>query len=463
MDFVHLHLHTDYSLLDGYGRIDEYLKRAKELNQTCLAITDHNTMTGCFDFIKKAKKVGVKPIVGIEMNIVFKESLESKKHSMYGTIKVPHTHITLLAKNHTGLVNLFKLTKKSFTPENVLTAPRVDLSMLKDHSSGLICLSGCSESDIALNLRNGDKSSALESVKILKEIFGDDFYIELQLPKGAPNYRLSDLIDVAKETKTKPVLTNNVHYAKPEDADMHEVWLAMGNKNKMSETPITMGGSRFKAYDNERYFKSAEEIYETAKQLFSFLGDDTDRAVLSMMANTVKIADQIEDYNLAYNNHLRPKAVVPEGFSDSFSYLRHLVEEGFKKKRLHHSQEIQDISRKKIEEELEVIKSNDFVDYFIVVQDYIHWAIDNGDVGSGRGSVAGSEVAYLLDIHRTDPIRFGLLFERFISPGRGAIYEIEYEDGSKEIKAVSDKVTLDNGTIKYVYELLENEIVKEDS
>lgn len=458
MEFIHLHTHSDNSLLDGYGTINEYISKTVKNGQPALALTDHNTLTGIYKFIKDCKSNGIKPLPGVEINIapLGIDDKAEKAPIQYDTrpLVLNHgaaTHLTLLAKNKNGLKNLFKLVKESYTEEYLYNVPRVDYELLEKYSDDLICLSGCYHSEINIRLRLGQYDEALKMANKLKSIFKDDFYIELMLPKGPLGYTLENLIKLAIETNTQTVFTNDVHYANKSDAETHERLMALGSRTKMEETPVTFGGLRKKLYTEEHDLKSTEEIIDFIKSVHP----NIDRKILNgSFKNTNVIANKIEDIELEYDSHLRPKMDIPEEFETPTDYLKHLIKVGFKKKRSGKSKEIQEESKKKIREELETIISNDFVDYFLVVQDYIRWSRDAGySVGVGRGSVGGSEIAYLLDISRTDPIRFDLLFERFISPGRGAIFEIEYEDGTKETINVAEKKTLSSGDTKYIYEL----------
>lgn len=472
--FTHLHVHSDYSLQDGYGTIKEYIQAAKEDGQKALALTDHNTMTGIYQFIKNCKKEGIKPIAGVEMNLapknidgVFtKEIIQYNKSKPY-IVKGVATHLTLLAKNDKGLRNLFFLNKLSYEQNRYLIVPRIGLEDLAQYSEGIICLTGCPRSEINIRLRLGEYEKAKSELERLKDIFKGDLYVELMLLEGPTDYSLANLMKLARDCNVEMVITNDVHYCKKENAEIHEKLLAMGNKNKMSETPSTFGGLRFKFPDEEHYLKSSKEMIKAYKDYAPKILEDLinnhnmstlkidiiNKMLIDSLQNTFKIANKIEDLNIEYNSHLRPVVELPEGFNTTFDYLKFLVDEGFKKKRSNSPKEVQEISLQKQKEELEVLLSNDFVDYFITVKDYIDWTRNQGyGVGVGRGSVGGSEIAYLLDISRTDPIRFNLMFERFISPGRGAIYEIEYEDGTKETLNVTNKKKTSNGE-KYIYQL----------
>ena len=469
--FTHLHVHSDNSVLDGYGTIDEYINKAKEYNQNALALTDHNTLTGIYTFINKCRKQGIKGIAGCEINLAPNNNAKLKEYIQYGNNKYVlnngvNTHLTLLAKNHNGLLNLFQIIYHSYKSENFFNVPRIDLNILKQFSKDLICLSGCPNSEINIRLRMNDIEKAENEALQLKEIFGQDFYIEIMSMRGEPNYNIEKLIDLALKLKIQPVLTNDIHYANKSDSNIHEKILAIGRKAKMEETPTTMGGLRYKFADNEYYFKNEDEmknsLFNRLKQ--TRFDDKTIQIIInSCIKNTQVISDKIEEIKFEYNPTLRNKPFLPKEFTSSFDYLKYLVKQGFEKKRRNSSDEVKAISLQKQEEELETIYANDFVDYFIVVKDYIDWTRANGGgVGGGRGSVGGSEIAYLLDISRTDPIRFGLMFERFISPGRGATFRICYNDNTQEDINIANKKITNHGE-KYIYQLNQGDIVIEDT
>ena len=345
-----------------------------------------------------------------------------------------NTHLTVLAKNDTGLHNLFLLLNESFHQNHFYIVPRIDLDLLIQHKEGLIVLSGDPDSELNIRLRYNQIDKAKEYASRMKAIFGDDFYIELMEYQSIPDYSAKKLAKLAKELEIETVLTNDVHYLDREDAVHQEHFMAVGANMKLSETPTYRGGIRPALGGNSRNFADYDQMYKTLPYL-------------PAINNTIKIADKIETVNLEYDVHLRPKPKLPDGF---------------KKKRAHQSKEIQEESRAKIAFEREVILSNDFISYFLVVQEYLQWSINNGyPIGPGRGSVGGSEIAYLLNISNTDPIRFNLLFERFISDGRGAIFEIEYEDGEKEQIIVSEKKKV-NGQEKYIYQLEVGDVIEDE-
>jgi len=450
-NFVHLHVHSDHSLLDGYGTIEEYISRSKELGMTALALTDHNTMTGIYSFIKQCKKENIKPICGVEFNLkpLVKNGEDDSQPTTYDNFKKnllidgTHTHLTVLAKNTKGLKNLFKLIELSYKKNNFLHVPRISLNDLLEYKEGLIILSGCPNSELNIRIRLGQKEEATNYLKFMKQNFGDNFYIEIIDNPFASNYDKNVLAKISNKLQIKGVLTNDVHYLKKEDSAYEEKFLALGTGHKIDETPSSKGGMRPVLGGNQRYFKSLEEMLEV------FPYDEYEEFYI----NTLELANKIETVELEYNSHLRPKIEIPEQFKTELEYFDYLIEEGFKEKRGFQPKEIQEESKKRIAFERNVIYGNNFIQYFLVVRDYLNWSVENGyPVGVGRGSVGGSEIAYLLNIHDTDPIRFNLLFERFLSEGRGAIFKIEYDDGTSEEVLVNKDYKV-NGEHKYTWQL----------
>lgn len=456
-NFVHLHVHSDNSLLDGYGTIDEYINKAKDLNMPALALTDHNTMTGIYDFIKKCKKNSIKPICGIEFNVapLVKDEDNLKSRVSYDEtrrnliINGTHTHLTVLAKNKKGLLNLFKLLQQSYNKDKFFDVPRIKLTDLLSNKEGLIVLSGCPHSELNVRLGLNQPTKAKTYIEIMKKSFGDDFYIEIMDWQTAQSYRRDILEKIVAQLDLKGVITNDVHYLNKEDAPAQEKFMALKSNSKIHETPKNKGGMRPTLGDSERYFKDFSEMQE----IFPL------DKYYSYYSNIQEIVDKVELIDLEYDPSLRPRIELPQGFETDIEYFDYLIKEGFKKKRSSDSKEVQEESLKRIREERDVIYGNDFVQYFLVVRDYLKWSVDNGyPIGVGRGSVGGSEIAYLLDISNTDPIRFNLLFERFLSDGRGAIYEIEYEDGTKEEVLVNNKYKTKDG-MKYTWQLNVNDEV----
>lgn len=475
INFTHLVVHTDNSLQEGFGLITEYIEMAKKANQTALAITDHNSLVGAFKFLKECHSNGIKPIVGVTMNLAPKSEngAKDKVNIEYSnTIPVVWkgsiTKIRLLAKNKKGMLNLQKLVEESYDVENYYNYPRIDIDILKKYSDNLICLSGDRFSEISCRIRAGQIEEAKKEAAILKEIFGEDFYIELIPIIDEPDNLLRELVKIAQSMDIKTVVTNDVFYPEQKDANIHEKLLALGNNNKISETPIDKGGLRFRYSEPDRWLKSSDELISYIKDniipvLKRNNADFCIKEIQKGIKNTEEIVNKVEDIELEYNNDLRPPVFIPERFESPYEYIKYLIKEGYKKKRLHCSKEIQEESKRKIKQELEVLYSNDFIDYFITVKDTIDWTrSQNQEVGCGRGSVGGSELAYLLDISRTDPIRFDLMFERFISPGRGPTYKIEYDDGTSEEVNIAESKIVD-GNKKYIYQLKVGDTVSVDN
>lgn len=591
MDFVHLNVHSDYSILKGYSTIKEYIEKTKKNNQNILALTDFNSLSGIYDFLNECHKNKIKPICG--MIVMTSPNDNTKEHSKvsYDSTrrniidKGAGLHLTLLAKNKIGLYNLFKILWIANQQENFFEYPRVNLSILEKYKEGIIVLSGDIDSEINIRFRLNQDERAYEYAKQLKSIFNDDFYIEIMPYKNIEGYSQRKLIKLAKELNIKAVLTNDVYYSEANMSDMHEKFLAIGDKSSLSETPSYKGGTRKAIEGNDRNLKSFDEMnqiapYSKLKELY-----DT----------TVEIANKVEDYEMEYNSHLRPKIDVPKDFNSSLDYLKHLVNEGFKKKRGNADKSVKEESKRRLKIELERIVANDFVDYILVVWDYCKWSEEHGYlIGSGRGcflanskvsisnnntkniedikigdevivksnrlekvldtkkyyvdkencvkiylnnfqtiectedhniltlngyvkaknltcdhvlvsinpdnptpfcvrviqiehfkytgvvydletiehnyqvsgvvvhnSAGGSELTYLIGIHKTDPIRYDLMFDRFISEGRGATLKITYEDDSEEVLNIAEKKKV-NGIEKYIHELNVGDEIEED-
>ncbi len=401
MSFVHLHLHTEYSLLDGACRINDLLERAKELGMEHLAITDHGAMYGVIDFYQAAKDKGIHPVIGCEVYTAKRSRLdkESGIDNKYG-------HLLLLAKNQTGYKNLMYLSSVGFT-EGFYYKPRIDMEILREHADGLICLSACLKGEIPQHLLNGDKAGAKEKLLEYKEIFGNEnVYIELQ-DHGLPEQRevLPMLISLARETDTPMVATNDVHYIKKEDAKAQDVLLCIQTGHTIDEE------NRMKMSTDEFYLKSEEEM----KEIFSYIPE--------ALENTEKIASMCNVEFDFSKSHL-PKFSVPEG-KTSEEYLRELCEEGLLER---YGENADSIYKERLDYELSVITSMGYTDYFLIVWDFIRFArSEKIMVGPGRGSGAGSMVAYTLHITNVDPIKYNLLFERFLNSERISMPDIDID------------------------------------
>ncbi len=386
-------------MLDGACRTDKIVDLAKQYNMPAVAMTDHGNMFGTIDFFNKAKRAGIKPIIGMEAYIVNGE-LENP-----ATKNDLRHHLVLLVQNTAGYNNLMKLTSKSYT-DGFYYKPRISKSLLKKHSEGLVCLSACLHGEIPHLLLDGKKEEALEVIQWYKEVFPERFYIEL-MDHGLEDERKvkGRLIEIARETDTPMVVTNDCHYLQKEDAEAHDVLLCIQTGKSLGDP------NRMRYETTQLYFKNEEEM----RKLFPDVPDAYE--------NTVKIAETI-DFELPYKNFLFPKIDIPEQYKDSYEYFRALVYEGTKTR----YPEMTDEVKERIEFEIDVIHRMGYIDYFLIVKDFIDAARDRGiPVGPGRGSAAGSIVAYLLDITQLDPLEYGLLFERFLDLKRVGMPDIDID------------------------------------
>lgn len=400
--FVHLHTHSHYSLLDGLSKIDQLVDRAKELEMEALAITDHGNLYGSVEFFKKATKAGIKPIIGLEAYVASRS-----RHDKESGPDSTRYHLTLLVKNEVGYKNLIQLVTKSHL-EGFYYKPRIDHELLEKHHEGLICLSGCFTSELSRAIEKGDMKKAKQVASFYKKLFGDDYYIEIQ-PQSA------NLLDgqqaIAKELDVPMVATQDSHYIAKKDAPIHDVLLAIQTGNKVDDE------DRF-AFKEDASFRSAQEMQEALEK-----AGCTKTLAKEALANTAVIADKCAFAFRLGELHL-PKFDLPKGKKDSFEYLKELVDAGIKK-RLH--EETEEI-RARAEHELAIIKKTGFADYFLIVQDMVNWAKSRGIVvGPGRGSAAGSLVSYVLNITDVNPLKYDLLFERFLNPERNEPPDIDLD------------------------------------
>jgi DNA polymerase III subunit alpha len=415
-DFVHLHVHTEYSLLDGAGRVEKLVERAKDLGMKSVAITDHGVMYGVVDFYKKAKSCGIKPIIGCEVYVAprtMKDRDPKYDSSQY--------HLVLLAKNQEGYNNLIKLVSMGFT-EGFYYKPRVDIEVLREYSEGLVALSACLAGEIPNLLMNGNYEKAVESALRYRDIFGtENFYLEVQ-DHGIQEQVLvnQQIVRLSKETGIPLIATNDVHYVEREDNRAHDVLLCI----QMGKT--VEDSSRMKFTGEEFYLKSHDEMYE----LFKYIPE--------AIENTNKVADMCNMDFIFGQVHL-PAFEVPEGFT-SDSYLRHICFEGLKLRYKEITQEV----RERADYELSVIAQMGYADYYLIVWDYVKFAKDNGImVGPGRGSGTGSIVAYCVGITNIDPLKYHLIFERFLNPERISMPDFDvdfcYERRQEVIDYVIEK------------------------
>ena len=413
--FTHLHVHTQYSLLDGAARINELVARAKAQGQTALAITDHGVMYGVIDFYKACKKEGVKPILGMEAYVA-PRSMRDRQ----GAQDREYAHLVLLAKNQTGYQNLMLLSSEAFV-HGFYYKPRIDYDLLAEHAEGLVCLSACLAGDIPQALLHGRYDEAKRLGERLQAMFGDDFYIELQNHGLAEQQRiLPDLRRLAGELGVKTVATNDVHYVEKADAEAQDVLLCIQTQRFVDEP------NRMRMEAEEFYLKSGDEMAAA-------LPEDAEA-----LAATIEIADKC-DVEIAFGVRRLPHYTAPDGL-DNETYLRQLCAAGMQKKLGGGDT----AAHERLEYELGVIARMGFVDYFLIVWDFIHFAKTHGIVvGPGRGSGAGSLVAYCMDITDVNPLRYGLLFERFLNPERVSMPDIDvdfcYERRQEVIDYVSEK------------------------
>mgnify|MGYP001095997777 FL=1 len=417
MEFTHLHVHTEYSLLDGSSKIKEITSRAKELGMKSLAITDHGVMYGVIDFYKAAKEVGIKPILGCEVYV----APGSRFDKQPGESESRYYHLVLLAENNTGYKNLMKIVSRGFT-EGFYYKPRVDYEVLEQFHEGIIALSACLAGEVQRYLARGMYEAGCEAAKRYEGIFGKgNFFLELQ-DHGIPEqkYVNPQLIRMSQELGIDLVCTNDVHYTYAKDADAHDILLCIQTGKKVTDE------NRMRYDGGQYYLKSPEEMAE----LFPY--------VPQALENTCKIAERC-NVEIEFGVTKVPHFEVPQGF-DSWTYLNHLCNEGMKRRYPDADEE----KKKRLEYELSVIHKMGYVDYFLIVWDYINYAKTHGiAVGPGRGSAAGSIVSYCLGITDIDPIKYSLIFERFLNPERVSMPDIDvdfcYERRQEVIDYVVEK------------------------
>jgi DNA polymerase-3 subunit alpha len=397
MSFVHLHTHTEYSLLDGAARISKMAKAAKSYGMPAVAITDHGNMYGTYKFFKECKKAGIKPIVGCEIYITDNMHEHNPKEH--------RGHLVLLAKNNQGYINLCKINSKAWV-DGFYYKPRIDYNFLREHRDGLVCLSACLANQIPQYLMQGMYDEAKKYAVMLKDMFGEDFYLELQ-DHGMSEQRDVNplLIKMGEELGIELVATNDVHYINNDDAEMQDALMCV-EMHKTFDDPDRM---RFPT--DQFYFKTHDEM-------FALFG----KTAPSSITNTLVIADKCNADPFQKVN-LMPEFTTPDG-SDNVTYFRNRIEDGLKKKYGKITPEIKD----RYETEFKILHAQGFVDYFLIVADLMAFANDNGiAVGPGRGSGAGSIIAFALNITRVDPLRYNLLFERFLHTEREMLPDFDLD------------------------------------
>ena len=417
MSFAHLHVHTEYSLLDGSNKIKEYINRVKELGMTAGAITDHGVMFGVIDFYKAANAAGINPILGCEVYVAPNSRFD--REATHGEDR--YYHLVLLAENNQGYQNLMKIVSKGFV-EGYYYKPRVDMEVLEQYHEGIIALSACLAGEVQRYLVRGLYEEAKEVALRYERCFGKgNFFLELQ-DHGIPEQKTvnTQLLRMSQETGIELVATNDVHYTNAEDWEAHDVLLCLQTGKKLSDE------NRMRYEGGQYYVKSEEEM----KALFPY--------ALQALENTQKIADRCH-VEIEFGVTKLPHFDVPQGY-DSWTYLNKLCHEGLVRRYPDNHEEL----LPKLDYELSVIQKMGYVDYFLIVWDFINYARTNGiPVGPGRGSAAGSLVSYTTGITNIDPIRYGLLFERFLNPERVTMPDIDidfcYERRGEVIDYVVEK------------------------
>ena len=401
MNFTHLHVHTEYSLLDGSNKINEYVSRVKELGMKSAAITDHGVMFGCIDFYKAAKAAGIKPILGCEVYVAPGSRFDKEK----GKEEDRYYHLVLLAETQEGYQNLIKIVSYGFV-DGFYYKPRVDMELLEQYHEGIIALSACLAGEVARNLARGFYEEGKEAALRYEKIFGKgNFFLELQ-DHGIPEQRQvnHELIRMSRETGIELVATNDVHYTYSSDAEAHDILLCVQTgKSLKDENRMRYEGGKY-------YVKSEEEM----RRLFPYAPE--------AIENTGKIAERC-NVEIEFGVTKLPKFDVPDGYT-AWEYLNKLCFEGLDKRYTDNKEEL----KKRLNYELGVIKDMGYVDYFLIVWDFIRYAREQGImVGPGRGSAAGSLVSYTLGITKLDPIKYDLLFERFLNPERVSMPDIDVD------------------------------------
>ena len=425
MSFAHLHVHTEYSLLDGSNKIKECIARVKELGMDSVAITDHGVMYGVIDFYRAAKAAGIRPILGCEVYVAPGSRFDKETG---GDREERYYHLVLLAENDLGYHNLMKIVSRGFT-EGYYYRPRVDREILEQYHEGIIALSACLAGEVQRNILRGMYEEGKAAALRYQKIFGEgNFFLELQ-DHGIPEQKLVNqgLVRMAKETGIELVATNDVHYTYAEDEKPHDILLCIQTGKKIEDE------DRMRYEGGQYYIKSEEEM----RELFPYAPQ--------ALENTERIARRC-NVEIEFGVTKLPKFDVPEGYT-SWEYLNKLCREGFERRYPDAGEDL----RERLEYELSTIHSMGYVDYFLIVWDFIRYARDHGImVGPGRGSAAGSIVAYCLEITSIDPIRYQLLFERFLNPERVSMPDIDVDFCFERRQEVIDYVVRKYGSDRVV-------------
>lgn len=432
MAFTHLHVHTEYSLLDGSNKIKEYVKRVKELGMNSAAITDHGVMYGVIDFYKECKAQGIKPILGCEVYV----APDSRFDKEIGGGEDRYYHLVLLAENNIGYANLSRIVSRGFT-EGYYYKPRVDMELLQTYHEGIIALSACLAGEVPRYIQKGLIDEARKAAIRYRDCFGEgNYFLELQ-DHGIPEQKLvnTELLKLSRELSIPLVTTNDAHYTYAEDAKPHDILLCIQTGKKLADE------DRMRYEGGQYYVKSEEEM----KGLFPYAWEAVE--------NTQRIADRC-NVEIEFGVTKLPHFEVPEGY-DSWTYLNKLCLDGLKERYGEDLDAPAGVTgqsfRERLTYELDVIKTMGYVDYFLIVWDFINYAKSNGImVGPGRGSAAGSIVSYALKITNIDPIRYNLLFERFLNPERVSMPDIDIDFCYERRQEVIDYVSRKYGPEKVV-------------
>ena len=424
MNFTHLHVHTEYSLLDGASKIKELVARTKELGMDSIAITDHGVMYGVIDFYRACREVGIKPIIGCEVYV----APGSRFDREVGRGEDRYYHLVLLAENDLGYHNLMKIVSRGFT-EGYYYKPRVDMEVLREFHEGVIALSACLAGEVAVQIRRGFLAEAREAALRYLDIFGEgNYFLELQ-DHGIPDQTVvnTELLKMHEGLGIPLVATNDIHYVNAKDWEAHDFLLCIQTNKKLKDE------DRMRYEGGQYYLKSPEEM----EALFPYAKE--------ALENTYKIAQRC-NVEIVFGEQKVPKFDVPAPY-DAYGYLEHLCREGIKRRYQPVTKELQE----RLDYELGTIKHMGYVDYFLIVWDFIHYAREHGiPVGPGRGSAAGSIVAYCLEITNIDPIRYNLLFERFLNPERVSMPDIDIDFCYERRQEVIDYVVRKYGKEKVV-------------
>ena len=427
-NFVHLHLHSEFSLLDGANRIKDIPVIAKELGMNAIALTDHGAMFGVIDFYKACKANDVKPIIGCEVYVAPRTRFDKDPN-----LDSKYNHLILLAKDKKGYQNLSKMVSLSYT-EGFYYKPRIDKELIEKYHEGLVCSSACLAGEVAQAILNNNMEEAKRVALWFKSIFKDDYYLEIQ-NNGIKEQTLVNqkLIELSKELDIPLVATNDAHYSRREDAYNHEVLLCIQTGKRMSDE------DRMRFDTDELYIKSGEEM------------SDYFSGVPEAIENTVKIAEKC-NVEFEFGNTILPNYDVPEGYATHYDYIEDLTKKGLVKRYGKENDTYETLSEEiktRTEYELSVIKKMGYVDYFLIVWDYINFAKTHDiPVGPGRGSGAGSIVAYAIEITDIDPLKYNLLFERFLNPERISMpdFDVDFADDKRDkvIEYVCEKYGYDH-------------------